>query len=173
MAIRTAHMKASETATEPCKVCGYDMFVETTYVGCVVATGEHNGYDDSDFYAIVWDAAKGDFIEVTYATTRGWTYGNSATVDAPAELIEAYRAKCAAEAKAAAVARAKRNVRKGVEVVVVKGRKIAKGTKGVVTWFGADKYRRNAYRAGVRFEGSTDVVFMDAANLEVVLDDAA
>jgi hypothetical protein len=178
MAIHIAHQKASETATEPCKVHGYDMFLETKYVGCVVATGEHNGYDDSDFYAVVWDEATGGFIEVTYATTRGWTYGNSASVDAPADLIEKYRAACAAKAKAAALARAKCRVCKGATVVAtrtlkVKGNKVAEGTKGVVIWYGADKYRRGAYRAGVRFEGMADALFIDAASLEVVLDAAA
>lgn len=152
------------------KFMGYDMIVTESYAGCVVETGEHNGYDDSDFFAIVWDAEKGDFREVTYGTTRAWTYGNSAKVDAPAELIEKYRAKCRAEADARAIERAKRNVRPGATVVVVKGRKVPKGAKGRVGWFGPDRFRRNAYRAGVVLEGSTNMVFVDAANLEVVLD---
>lgn len=55
---------------------------ETTYEGAVLDVYERNGYDDSDFYAIVWDAEKGQIEHVMYATTRGWTYCNGASIDA-------------------------------------------------------------------------------------------
>lgn len=43
---------------------------KVTYEGCVFETRERNFYDDSDFYAVVWDEASQDVIEVEYATTR-------------------------------------------------------------------------------------------------------
>jgi hypothetical protein len=61
---------------------------EESWTGCVLALGEHNYYDDSDFYALVWDEEKGNVHEVQYATTRGWTYHNTAKVDATPEVIE-------------------------------------------------------------------------------------
>lgn len=54
------------------------------YEGAVLDTFERNGYDDSDFFAIVWDGEKVTSVE--YATTRGWTYPNTATVDATDEV---------------------------------------------------------------------------------------
>ncbi len=67
------------------------LYMETTYVGCVVAVGERNGYDDSDFIATVWDEDKGQFKTIVYASTRGWTYPNGAKMDAPRELAEQWR----------------------------------------------------------------------------------
>lgn len=61
---------------------------ETSYEGCVLRIGEHNWYDDSDFYAMVWDRETQSVKKVTYATTRGWTYHNGAKVDATAEVRE-------------------------------------------------------------------------------------
>jgi hypothetical protein len=60
-----------------------------TYDGAVLDTYEVNGYDDSDFVAIVWDAEAGRLRHVQYATTRGWTYHNGAKVDAKPEIIDA------------------------------------------------------------------------------------
>lgn len=65
-------------------------FFHDSYHGQVVSKGEENGYHDSDFYAIVPDY-KGGFKKVYYATTRGWSYGNSATIDAPPSLIAEYK----------------------------------------------------------------------------------
>jgi hypothetical protein len=58
------------------------------FPGRVVALRERNMYDDSDFYARVWH--RGRFREVEYASTRGWTYFNGATVDADALTSHAW-----------------------------------------------------------------------------------
>lgn len=72
---------------------GNTCYMHTHHRGVVLATREMNGYDDSDFYALVW---AGDHVEqVEYATTRFWTYPNNATVDAAPEVLEQYRAWCA------------------------------------------------------------------------------
>lgn len=59
---------------------------ETSYEGVVLSLHERNGYDDSDFYAMVWDEETGRVKSVEYATTRGWTYHNGASVDATDEV---------------------------------------------------------------------------------------
>lgn len=65
---------------------------EESYKGLVVSMYEHNGYDDSDYYAIVYD--NGEFKEIHYASTRYWTYDCNAQIDAPAELIQKYKEHC-------------------------------------------------------------------------------
>jgi len=54
---------------------------EVTFEGAVISTYERNGYHDSDFYAIVYNAEKDLVHSVEYATTRSSTYNNGATVD--------------------------------------------------------------------------------------------
>ena len=72
---------------------GRDIYLHETYVGCVIYLGEHNGYHDSDFYAIVWDDENEKAKKVEYASTRGWSYPNYATfADATEEVLEKYAA---------------------------------------------------------------------------------
>lgn len=59
---------------------------EETYFGCVMELGEHNYYDDSDFYAIVWDEEEQTFKSVEYATTRCYCYHIGANIDASEDL---------------------------------------------------------------------------------------
>jgi hypothetical protein len=63
---------------------------EITYVGCVVSLREMNGYHDSDFYALVWDAESDTFKEVYYDSTRFPQQGH-AWVDATEEVKQRYR----------------------------------------------------------------------------------
>lgn len=65
--------------------------VKETYVGQVLELGEHNYYDDSDFYALVFVPETEEFREVCYDTTRFAASNMSANVDATAETIAAYR----------------------------------------------------------------------------------
>jgi hypothetical protein len=58
--------------------------------GKVLFTGERIFASDSDFYAVVWSDEKNAPVEIDYATTRGWTYLNSATVDATHEVQSKY-----------------------------------------------------------------------------------
>ena len=156
-------------------------FVET-WAGCVLQLGEHNHYDDSDFYAIVWDAAEGKPREVEYATTRGWTYWNNASVDATSEVLAAYAAY---KAKRAAEARERREAWEAVQpyagrtVKVIKtcrskGVKIPVGTVAEVKWYGEDKLNRNQlldpkYRIGIDLDDKR--VFLAADNVELVTDE--
>ena len=40
------------------------------YKGCVISLWERNGYNDSDFYASVWDEETKSIKEYEYDTTR-------------------------------------------------------------------------------------------------------
>jgi hypothetical protein len=134
---------------------------------------ERNGYDDSDFMAVVYDEETDSFKHVEYASTRGWSYYNSATVDATDEVKtkarEVVRRTTLARLASAAAAEAK-SPEVGKTVVVTKGRKIARGTTGTVVWKGVDSYKSNQYathyRVGVKTPDGTE--FMSADNVEVV-----
>lgn len=146
----------------------------TTYEGAVLGTYERNGYDDSDFYAIVWDAEEGRILNVQYGTTRAYTYGNYATVDATDEVkvaAAAQRTEVLTKLAVAADAEEARLATKGKQVVVVKGRKVAHGTEGVVFWRGVDKYKTSRwatfYRVGVE-TADGDRFFTAEENVEVV-----
>lgn len=146
-----------------------------THVGMVLSTHERNGYHDSDFYARVWDTETASVIEVEYASTRGWTYHNSASVDATAEvlaLVAAWKAECAAEqaAKQAAFDAAAPTVGKIVRSTTTRGKNV--GVTGEVRWYGEDKYNTNRwaprYRVGVRVDGAAKLVFLSADKVEIV-----
>lgn len=119
------------------------LYMKRTHKGLVLDDRERNMYDDSDFYAIVWNPEKGCPESVEYASTRGWTYPNGCTVDATPEVLAAYKAWSEARAEEARKQRAAEEaarVRKGRTVEVYKGRKVKIGTRGEVIWHGAGTY---------------------------------
>jgi hypothetical protein len=59
-------------------------------------------------------------------------------------------------------------IHKGATVRVVKGRKVAKGTVGVVRWLGEDSWNADAMRLGLAVEGQTKLVYVTSANVEIV-----
>ncbi len=133
------------------------IYVETTHVGQVLALREHNGYDDSDFYALVWEPGANEPREIQYATTRGWTYPNGASIDATPELRERYEAHLAGLRQAAAERRARCEAATptiGKRVRVVRGRKVPIGTVGAVVWYGQARVYGanypNGYKAHAR-----------------------
>lgn len=94
-------MSISILKSHPDTINTPDVSYDVTYEGAVLQTFERNGYDDSDFIAIVWDEAEGRTRNVEYATTRGWTYANSAVVDATPDVLakaQAYLRECAVNA---------------------------------------------------------------------------
>lgn len=78
-----------------------------TYEGAVIQLWERNGYHDSDFYALVYDAEEDRLKAVEYATTRGWTYGNGAKVDITPENLALAEKAAAREALAILTAKAR------------------------------------------------------------------
>lgn len=128
------------------------IIMRETHVGVVLYTGERNGYDDSDFYAVVWDDVKGFTDEILYASTRGWTYPNHASADATLEILQKLEAIRKANAEHAALHKAKveaNTPRVGKRVKVVGGRKVPHGAEGEVFWFGEKR------RFGPRYNGPT------------------
>lgn len=124
-------------------VHGHKGTYTVSYEGKVLYEGERNYRDDSDFYALVWDDEAGKVKEIGYASTRGWTYGNYAHVDATPEVL----AKAAAYYEALALERLKnaaaadaRKPKVGKEVKVIAGRKVPLGTIGTVIWAGEGGY---------------------------------
>lgn len=160
-----------------CWVSG-PLYMKTTHEGLVLALGEHNYYDDSDFYAVVWNPEKRCAEEVGYASTRGWTYPNNAVVDASPDVMSAYvewkRAQRAEQIRLQELREAA-TARVGKTVKVVRGRKVPQGTIGRVFWVGADNFRRRydgfcsdvPERLGLELPSGARV-FTAAANVEVI-----
>ncbi len=146
------------------------LYMKTEYAGCILEVYEHNGYDDSDFYAIAWDEKEDAIRRIEYASTRGWSYPNSATVDATPEI----RNQALAHLRRAAIRESEaQNVRQSKEVKpdrlvrVVKGRKVALGTTGRVCWIGKMRYGASEqWRVGLMVDGQC--VFTARNNCEVV-----
>jgi len=140
------------------------------YEGATLSIREHNGYNDSDFYATVWDDEKG-VISIEYATTRAYTYDNWAKVDATDEVREkARRWQHDRVYELELEEQRERNVEeshqpmKGRMVRVVKGRKVPIGTTGEVFWFG-----EGTWGPRVGFHDADGETFWTAAsNVEVI-----
>jgi hypothetical protein len=146
------------------------------YEGAVLGTWERNGYDDSDFYALVWDGEK--VTSVMYGTARGWTYHNGASVDATDEVKDLAAAWLAADGmkryREADLAEAV-DVAVGKRVRVIKGRKVPKGTEGVIGWLGEDQYSGSRYgtwgptKRRIRLDSDDgEKTFIAAGNVEVI-----
>lgn len=147
---------------------------EVSYEGAVLDKIERNGYDDSDFDAIVWDAAEGRVRVVNYASTRGWTYHNGATVDATPETLEAAREWMRGWWVRLLTAEAEREARKpeiGRTVRSTTTRGKNKGVEGVVAWAGVNQYRTDRWVTIRRFGFDTPDgrrVFMDEDKIELI-----
>lgn len=142
------------------------IYMRETHIGIVLSLGEDNGRDDSDFYAMIWNAEKQTAERYYYASTRGWTYPNHAGIDATPEVLQAYQAKREADYQAAVKARAeveRKTPSVGKAVKVVRGRKIPIGTQGEVFWIGQDSYARNYYSRNTPRLSSFGIYTVDEA----------
>jgi hypothetical protein len=161
---------------------GGPLYMETSHEGLVLSLRERNGYEDSDFYARVWDPIKKTTNEVTYATTRGWSYPNNAWVDATPEVLAEYEEyktkrdealaraadKCRKDEAALRFAQELLMPKLGRRVVVFKGRKVPVGTEGVVIWEGDGQW---GTRIGIkRDDGGLE--WTAASNAKVIAPDA-
>jgi hypothetical protein len=153
---------------------GHVNHYEQLHTGLVVAVREENGYNDSDWYATVYDEEKDTFFEVLVGTTRCYFLGGH-EIDASDEIKQKWNdlmKKQAREREAAYYLAKRMKVGEGKTVEFVKGRKIPIGTKGVVTWLGIDKYdpRKEKLRVGVKLENG-DFVYTTETNLKVLIDE--
>lgn len=162
---------------------GHAEIIETkeTYVGRVLETYEENGYNDSDFYAIVWDDETNSLIHKQFATTRFYSNGYGAKIDATPEIIE----KATAERKTRFLKSAieadeetAKTVAKGKMVEINRGRK-NRGIIGEVFWVGnPDKfsyYAKEHRSVGIKLDDERDdngkfknIVFAYDYNCDVI-----
>jgi hypothetical protein len=134
------------------------------YEGAVLQTYEHNGYHDSYFYAIVYDAETDTVKEVEYGSTA-YGGGMGVTVDATDEARAAAQRILFEERITATVEHYYKVARtpdhgKLVRVTATKsgkdrklaGQVVPAGTTGKVFFVGDDRYRRGAKRYGIQTE---------------------
>jgi hypothetical protein len=102
-------------------------------------------------------------------------------VDADRAILEAYDVEEARKAEVrrvaeqahavrvaeAAAERELKAVRKGVEVIVVKGRKVPRGTRGVVRWEGGNNY---GPRIGIAVADKEKLVYTAPSNCEAIVE---
>lgn len=145
---------------------------EITYVGQVVdASGRAGGQTFGWSYTAIV-AVDGGYQRIS----TGWYYDGDgettadAEVDAPAAVLAQYAADIAlveelrAEViEVAEAAHQARIVEKGKRVVVVRGRKVAKGTTGVCIWVGSGTY---GDRVGIK-DDAGEVHWTALTNVEV------
>jgi hypothetical protein len=149
-----------------------------SWTSCVVATGERNGYHDSDFYAIVWDDETQLPKTIEYATTRSWTYHNHASVDASPEIMAKYnahkallRAKYEAlkaeQAAQQAIEDAKKPaVGKEVRSLTIRGKN--KGVIGLVRRIQPGSYPNRNEVAVIEVAGESSYRYIDVTRVEVI-----
>lgn len=135
---------------------------EITYTGAVLATGEHNWYDDSEFFAIVWDATTGTLAKKWYGGTNSWTYHNHARRDATADVLAAAAALYRPLLRARMIEQTKRDNElafKGDTVRSTTTRGKNKDVVGVVKWIGESRYGK---RVGIKVDGEEKLRYLDA-----------
>lgn len=153
------------------------LVVTTTHHGLVLELGERNGRDDSDFYARVWNPETGQPLSIEYASTRGWSYPNNATVDATPEVRAAYNAWHEQQAREARARREQLQAAlpaKGDRVLIsaAKGKATEfNGRQGELVWIGADSYNRYGHRVGVKVPGQPKAVFLPAGAVRKIMPD--
>ncbi len=161
----------------------HPLYMRRSHKGLVIGVGEHNHYDDSDFYAVVWNPEKKRPEEIEYATTRAWTYPNHAEADATPEVQQAYVDYVKEVERKNALFKAHEEehaVHKGKMVKVVRGRKVPIGTTGTVIWEGSTSYapargprspswyQPEVQRVGIKTADGT-VYWTAGTNVEVIL----
>lgn len=160
---------------------------EKSFVGAVLAERENNGYNDSDFFALVYNETTDSVHWVEFATTRGGCGRAFGTyVDATDEALD----KAEAVFKRDAFTRLKQDDEDAAKLAdtgkmvkltrTYRSKKLKvtldEGTEGVVFWRGEDQYaggayaakygRMKHYRVGVEFEAGK--LFLSEDDVEVV-----
>jgi len=145
-----------------------------THAGQVVATYSECAslWEADRWFAVV---AIDDGYETVSLGSQRWGSGSLerdvAAIDVGAEVAEAYagylaekRAREAATAERLRREAEERRVAKGKRVRVVRGRKVARGTEGVVIWRGQSNY--GGYRIGIK-DAAGEVHWTAESNVEV------
>jgi len=150
---------------------GRPMICKETYKGKVLFEREANGYNDSDFFATVWDSEQKKPIEIMFASTRGWCEPNFRTfADATDEIKTAYKQWELRRRVKYLILQVKEKLKTadvGDDVEVFKGRKLPKGTKGDIFWQGPCHYNKYNTIIGIRLLDGTKV-FINRDNVKPV-----
>lgn len=154
---------------EEYKVWRYELFV-----GACVYEFERNGYSDSDFYMVYYDAEADEFKTTEFATTRfGCTFEFNSSVDATPEIRAKYEEYLEKGRKARAAAeqeRRKRTPEKGKILKVVKGRKVPIGTIGLCIWRGnggGPEWQHRPDRVGIK-DANGNIFWTTVTNCVVI-----
>ena len=123
-----------------------DGTIDESFVGAVIARGEHNHYHDSYFYAVVWDDEAGRTREVeTHSTAYGGPWP-SVTIDATPEVlakVDQYRREQWVYSSVLNADRARHTPIVGDRVRSTTTRGKNKGVQGIVGHVAADTYSRD------------------------------
>jgi hypothetical protein len=148
---------------------------QRSYEGAVLTIFERNGYDDSDFYAVVWDADASAIKTICYGSTSSWTYHNGARVDVTPEVLEQAQSALAEFYYGRFLIMADEQSRKPVKgsrvrSLTTRGKNV--GVEGTVQWYGVDQYRSKygvrAYRVGVKVDGESTLRYLPDDRVEVI-----
>ena len=148
---------------------------EAKFVGCVYELGEHNYYNDSDFYARYLDIENGTLESEEYDTTR-FAGGGVADIDLSFDMLNEWWKKAKdvqAEAIRKSMLMEAEKVSRGKVVVVNRGRKVPHGVTGEVFWIrdvNYDPYGREwgkETRIGIK-DDSGNVYWTYAKNVDVI-----
>jgi hypothetical protein len=151
------------------------------YVGAVLGTRERNYYDDSDFYAVVWDEERQCVKSVEYATTR-FGGGGTASPDATEEVIQKVRDYYAPKIARSIIGQSQQDYEKhvksfkgfhtGTQVRVkrqIKSKKqgvIPEGFLGILVWQGGPYHHNGDFRYGVKNVDTGQCFFVNESDLE-------
>ena len=144
-----------------------NLWLYETHHGLCISDYERNGYNDSDWYMVVWNHEKQAPESIEFASTRGWSYPcYGSRPDATPEVIALYAAyqaeaerKYREERERAEAARPAR----GKVLKVVRGRKVSIGTMGTCFWVGDSRWGK---RVGIKDAAGT-VHWTAISNVEV------
>lgn len=163
-------LEATESWKSYFSVPNTRMWTYETHNGICIEDYERNGYDDSDFYMIIWNEATNSPEHYCFASTRGWTYpAYGSKPDATPEVMEKYLAwkdRMAQLARRRAEEEELKTPRRGKEIKVVRGRKVPIGTTGRIFWIGS-----NAYGVSVGIQTTSgERHFTSIKNVEVIIE---
>lgn len=126
-----------------------------THHGLCLYDYERNGYDDSDWYMVVWDPVASQPREIFFATTRGWSYPcYSSKADATPEVRAAYQAYGNYQKRRAEIIRRRAERKRMFEIARKSGlqRQQVERLRGSVgsAWSGIEKLITANLRSGFR-----------------------
>lgn len=160
----------------PERCAAYQLWAFDSHIGLCLRDYERNGYDDSDFYMIVWNESTGKPEEYQFATTRGWTYPSyGSRPDATPEIRGKYDAYMTEVCKRESERHELEQVMTpeiGKQLQVIGGRKVPIGVEGTCIWVGVyhrgfSRWADSALRVGLK-TALGDVYWTDAKNVQVV-----